>query len=547
MVSLLAVATCFNAVLAQQPQSVSIRQREVTSAAGLPRVDVTVDRNRIPVNDVVTFTLSPASVITNQNYTITLQFGDGKQVQTHATQVTHPYRVPGNYKYSISIAAANQKQPAQIPKVTLSATPAAVSIDQPVVFTAQLSDKYPNIAYRFVFADGSQTNWQNVPQTRHQYASAKTYLAYVDIGEAAGQSFKRIGGSERKAIKVSQPIPPPKPTVCLNAKPVKVEPRQLVSFIAEVVSNDPNIGYRFSFGDQTPVTDWQVNSAARHRYLAPGNYQARVEVRVGNNRSGVQTVRSRPLSIEVKTAAAQPGVRLSATPASVGENVPVFFRATLNSRDQDIRYRFDFGDGSGPTGWTAKAFETHAYARAGKYSPYVEIGRDTIGTISAIASSGKQVTVTAFLPPGGVTPTPTPTATPTATTTPNLSSPSTVMPTPVFGRSSPSSGTTNSNAGGPATLRADPTPDQKTEPPTIPWWLLLILPALYAGYRGWKWLAPPRPTFHPRLDKGVSAVGVDNPLSIDFQIQLNPDISAGEYGIKSDEASFIRSERKSND
>jgi hypothetical protein len=76
---------------------------------------------------------------------------------------------------------------------------------------------------------------------------------------------------------------------------------------------------------------------------------------------------------------------------------------------------------------------------------------------------------------------------------------------------------------------------------------LLIPLALYGAYRAFKWLAPPRPTFHPRLDKGVSAVGVEKPLAIDFQIQLNPDISAGEYGIKSDEASFIRSERKSDD
>ena len=544
-VSLLAVVLCFPAALGQQSGPVNIRQRVVVPAAGLPTVNVTVDRNRIPVNDEVTFTLSPAGVIANRDYKIILQFGDGAQTQTHATQVIHRYRAPGNYKYSISIAADQSRvKPPQIPKVTLSAAPAAVSIDQPVVFNAQLSEKYPNIEYRFAFADGSQTSWQKDPQTKHQYASPRTYLAYVDIGEAVGQSVRRIGGSERTAIKVSQSGSSQMPTVRLAAKPVKIKTRQFVSFTAKVVSNDTDVKYRFIFGDQTPATNWQVKSATRHRYLAPGNYSARVDVRVVNKQAGVQKVSSSPLSIEVKTAAEQPIVRLTATPASIGEHVPVFFRANLDSRNEDIRYRFNFGDGSEATAWTDKAFETHAYARAGRYSPYVEIGRFTTGPIDAIASSARSVTVTAFLRPDDATPTPTPAATPT----PNLSSPLTVTTTPASNTPSPSRGTVNSNTGSPETLRTETTPDQKNDPPPSPWWPYFLIPlALYAAYRILKALAAPRPTFHPRLDKGVSEVGVEKPLTIDFQVQLNPDISAGEYGIKSNEASFIRSERKSND
>jgi hypothetical protein len=80
------------------------------------------------------------------------------------------------------------------------------------------------------------------------------------------------------------------------------------------------------------------------------------------------------------------------------------------------------------------------------------------------------------------------------------------------------------------------------------WWILpLILLASFTAYRIWKALTTPRPTFHPRLDPGNSAVGTEKPLSIDFQLQLNPDIAAGKYGIESNESGFIRSERKSND
>ena len=57
----------------------------------------------------------------------------------------------------------------------------------------------------------------------------------------------------------------------------------------------------------------------------------------------------------------------------------------------------------------------------------------------------------------------------------------------------------------------------------------------------------PRPTFHPRLDPGVSEVGADKPLAVDLQVELNPDIASGEYGLETNEPSIIKSERKSND
>jgi PKD repeat protein len=545
IVSLL-VTLCLKTASGQQPGTVNVRQRIVTPAAGLPTVNVTVDRNRVPVNYEVTFTLSPAAVVKNPAYTITLQFGDDTQTQTHATQVVHPYGSPGNYRYSISLTLANNGRPTslRIPRVSLSATPNAVSTNQTVTFSAQLSENYPNLKYRFVFADGSQTNWQDSPQTKHEYAAPKTYLAYVDIGEVTRGSVPRLGGSVRKAIEVTQPVTPPKVTVNFTAKPVRVEERQAVSFTARVASNNTNVSYRFVFGDKTPATKWQSSPQAKHSYLTAGNYSARVDVRVMNNRSGVQSVSSSLLLIEVK-ATARPVVSLTANPTSVVENLPVFFRAKIDSPNPNIRYRFDFGDGSSPTAWTGTAIETHAYSRAGNYAPYVEIGRATTGPINAIASSARQVTVTGFLPPGNATATPSPS--PSADT----SSPSPGTATPAPDRSSPSAGPNISNTGGTAASSDGSSPGQTHDDlpgPSNYWWIyLLIALALFAGYQAWKWLTVPRPTFHPRLDPGVSEVGVEKPLSIDFQLQLNPDIAAGEYGLETNESSFIRSERKSDD
>jgi len=557
-VSLL-VALCLATVSGQQPGAVNIRQRVVTSAAGLPTVNVTVDRNRVPVNDEVTFTLSPAGVVSNQKYTITLQFGDGKLIQTHATQVTHAYRDPGNYRYSISVTSSDKGRPTslRIPLVSLSATPTAVSTNQRVKFSVQLSNNYPNIKYRFMFADGSQTSWQDSPQTSHEYASPKTYLAYVDIGEVTGGSVRRLGGSVRKAIEVTDAVTAPKVTVNLTAQPAKIEERQIVSFKARVTSNSTSVSYRFVFGDKTPATEWQVSPQTKHRYLTAGNYSTRVDARVMNSRSGVQIVNSSPLLIEVK-GTAQPFVSLTANPKSVVENLPVFFRAKTDSPNPRIRYRFNFGDESGPTAWTGKAVETHAYSRAGNYAPYVEIGRATNGPINAIASSTRQVTVTGFLSPGGATPTPslspggaTPTPSPSpgnATPTP---SPTPGSATPTSDRSSPAAGPNSSNTSSTASSSDGSSPGQTPDglpPASDYWWIyLLIALALFTGYQTWKWLTAPRPTFHPHLDLGVSAVGVEKPLSIDFRLQLNPDIAAGEYGLGTNESSFIRSERKSDD
>jgi hypothetical protein len=123
--------------------------------------------------------------------------------------------------------------------------------------------------------------------------------------------------------------------------------------------------------------------------------------------------------------------------------------------------------------------------------------------------------------------------------------------TPTSDRSSPAAGPNSSNTSSTASSSDGSSPGQTPDglpPASDYWWIyLLIALALFTGYQTWKWLTAPRPTFHPHLDPGVSAVGVEKPLSIDFQLQLNPDIAAGEYGIKSNEESFIRSERKSDD
>jgi hypothetical protein len=75
-ISLLIVVSCCTTVIGQAPGTVNIRPRVVTAQPGVPIVRVSVDRNRVPLGDEVTFTLAPASLVRNPRFIVTIYFGD---------------------------------------------------------------------------------------------------------------------------------------------------------------------------------------------------------------------------------------------------------------------------------------------------------------------------------------------------------------------------------------------------------------------------------------------------------------------------------------
>src|SRR5438067_2226831 len=106
LISLLAVGLYSQApqsAPAQQPNTVTIRPRSTTSQRGIPEVKADADQTRIPVGDKVTFTLSPASVIKDPCYQVTLFFGDNDRQIMRQPQTVHIYESSGNYTYSILV------------------------------------------------------------------------------------------------------------------------------------------------------------------------------------------------------------------------------------------------------------------------------------------------------------------------------------------------------------------------------------------------------------------------------------------------------------
>jgi PKD repeat protein len=559
--------------ITQSPQTVNVRPRVATPQPGIPAVKATADRRRVPLGDLVTFTLSPASVIFDSHFTVTIFFGDGQQQRIRKPQIDHFYTTAGTFTYSILVKPSEQSVSPQLPTVKLSVTPTSVKPDSLVNFKAELSHDYPNIRYRFVFADRSQTDWQASPLTTHSYRSPGTYSAYVDIGLGNGGSFKQVGGSARRAIEVSTPRSRLL-AVQLTADRANVQAKDAVTFRAQVDPSEPNLRYRFNFGDRSRSTEWQTSAQTKHVYASSGSYPASVDVRVMNSRSGQQNASSKPLSIKVEPeqSASSTSIDLFVAPRSVVAGFPVYLRATADSANSQTRYRFNFGDGSPPSAWKETREELHIYSMAGNYPAFVEISRSSNEPNAVAASPRKQIKVTPLItgPTGSPTPTPQPSPTATASQsnspgsspTPNGSAtplgspngsptvPATTTPTP-DGGSTPFAGGTNSPSTG-----ATPAPSA-TASPALPadsglsdnWWKYVLVAALilFGCYQGWKYFFAPTPTLEPHVDPGVAALGTEGgPLAINFQMELDPDVTDGQFTVDTTEGSLIKSERKSN-
>jgi hypothetical protein len=265
VLSLCVVAFCVPVATAQQPPTLNLKQGINGSEPGAPIVNVTVDRRRVPLGTIVTFTLSPAHVVRSSRYSVTLKFGDGKQQSVRATEISHLYQAVGTYFYSVQVKSIRQP-----PQVGLSAGPVPVSAGQPVSFSAQLSWSYPNIQYRFSFGDGIASAWQDYAKANHAYQSEGRYSAYVDIRDGT----QPLGGSTRKEIEVTGTTKPFR--VEMTANPITAKARRPVTFVARALPAGGNTRYRFEFGD-SQFSAWQANALATHVYSKSGNYRARVE------------------------------------------------------------------------------------------------------------------------------------------------------------------------------------------------------------------------------------------------------------------------------
>jgi hypothetical protein len=597
LIGLFASGLCFYglvAPLAQQPGTVTVRPRVAAAQPGVPEVKVTVDRSRVPDGSEVIFTLSPARIVSDSSYRVTLFFGDGKRQVVRQAKVTHVYPQSGTYTYAVLVEAEKRSTPSPtpvspIPNVKLSASPTSAEVNRPVSFAAQLSHRYPNLKYRFVFGDGSDTGWQDDAKAAHSYRSANTFKAYVDIGVFSNGAVKQAGGSERESIKVTEPSRPVNASVKLSANPTSIDAGKSVAFAARASSQTPNAKYRFDFGDKS-ATDWQASPRATHRYNTAGKYSARIDLRVANG-----TV-SDTATIEVNETAGKATVDLKVIPATAPLGMPILFQAAPSSTSAKAVYRFNFGDGSAPTGWSADPVQTHLYAGARNYAAFAEMA---ISGSEPVASGKKRVRITSIGPipntngnqnsnsnrnaNSNSAPRSNTNGDQNSNSNRNANSNSTprsnangnqnsnsIRNANVAGETnangtSNAGGTPNSNANSQANANrnananstgvinsnanvspvATQNPQGAGTAASTDWWKYAIIAAiiLFALYQGYSYFYAPRPTFVPHFDPGDSKVGAGKPLSIDLQVDVDPNISAGEVRVDTQGNSLIKSKR----
>jgi hypothetical protein len=568
----------------------------------MPEVKVSVDQSRVPAGAEVNFVLTPAQTVTDSGYRVTLFFGDGKRQIVRRTKVSHVYPQAGTYTYSVLVEGGGHADPTPtpvppLPGVNLSASPTSVEVNRPVSFSAQLSRRYPNVKYRFVFGDGSATDWQDDAKASHSYRAANTFKAYVDIGVASNGSVKQAGGSARESITVTEPTRPA--SVTLAANPASVEVGKPVTLTARPNLQATNAKYRFEFGDKS-ATDWQSSPRASHRYSVAGNYSARVEVRVVNRSNATQSA-SDETTIEVTEPEGKSKVDLKIIPATVPLGVPVLFQAIPSAANANARYRFIFGDGSSPTNWSSELLQTHNYSAVGNYPAFVEMATSDSEPVKASAASDKRrVRVTPIGPNPNANDNrnsnqannANSNATPRANTNNGANSNANANANSntagnrnanTFGQvngNTNSQTSTNSNGNANATANTNRsgngnantnsnsvnagnsnanasnanssvssttigTPEPGARGGTTDWWKYLVIAAiiLFAAYQAFSYFFAPRPTFEPHFDPGDSRVGVGKPLSINLEMDVDPNIRNGEFHVDTQGNSLIKSKR----
>lgn len=555
--------------LAQQGGSVSLRPRMTSAQPGVPEVKASVDRPRVPAGSEVVFTISPARIVSDSRYRVTLFFGDGKRQLMRQAKVAHVYPQAGTYVYSLLVEVEKQTTPtpsatpaAALPNVKLSVSPAAVKINDTVTFAAQLSRRYPNLKYRFVFGDGAETSWQAEPKATHAYHSANTFKAYVDIGVPANGSIKQAGGSQRESIKVN-PITTQRDTsLKLVASSATVDVKNATTFTVRL-NPEAKAVYRFEFGDKT-TSNWQASPLARHQFTSAGRYSVRAEARLRNG----ETI-SDSVTIEVSEPAGKAAVDLKAIPATVPLGVPMGFQAVPSGASGEARYRFNFGDGSATTAWSTEPLQTHLYSSAGNYVAVVEM-LSTAGE----ANQGKAVTdrervrVTSIMADGNTNHNQNandnrgPNDNRNVNRTPNANGNRSANDNRNANRNSNGTGslTGNRDANGNRSQGNDgkannsanvlsstspASPETQTSTETTDWWKYIIILAIvaFAVYQVSSYLLKPRPSFVPHFDPGDSKLAGSQQLGIDLQTDVDPNLSGGEFKIDTFGGNLIKSKR----
>ena len=189
---------------------------------------------------------------------------------------------------------------------------------------------------------------------------------------------------------------PDAPIVEAFAEPTSGTAPLVVQFSSSAI--DPNGGplgrtaYRWEFGDGSSA----FGASPRHRYTAPGTYDAVLTVTDSEGKSTSKTI---PITVHPRGGQA-PVVETVANRTSGQAPLNVRFEAAAtdpDGRESRLTYRWDFGDDAGAQfGRVVR----HTYMEPGEYEATV-----TVTDEAGVSTTSDPITITVEDPPGNVGPT----------------------------------------------------------------------------------------------------------------------------------------------
>jgi hypothetical protein len=202
-------------------------------------------------------------------------------------------------------------------EIWLSADRPKVAVGEDVKFSSGTRPASRQMQYKFVFGDGTESEWRSESEAAHRYQRTGDYKIQV---------LARQRGVEVGAASVDINVAPITYAVFLKTAAQSLRAGNSLSFIAAVEPRTSDVEYRFVFGDGRD-SGWVRDSRTLHSYAAPGAYNAIVEARIAGT-----VIRSPSIQITVAAAPQPPWFWLGAVLAAVATAAAAYARKRRTER-----------------------------------------------------------------------------------------------------------------------------------------------------------------------------------------------------------------------
>lgn len=313
-----------------------------------------------------TFDATKSYDVDGQKLTVEWNFGDG--TTSDKAVDTHCYEKAGDYNVTLTVkdnsgqvcdtGVSSTKVSSNFPPTAVAGENKQACLGETVAFDASASTASGPATYTWDFGDGEAGEGMKVT---HNYQKPGQYRVRMTVDDgkntecSVAQSTLNVRIAERLTVTLVGPE-----VVCAG---------RTASFDANATGG--SLKYHWDFGDGTT---WDGGSRASHVYEKAGTYVVSVSVDNGQGFS-------------CSTAVDTTSVKVGETPiARTGDNLvccvgkEVTFDGS-KSTGSGLSYRWDFGDGEGADGVTAR----HTYQKSGNYRVVLTVTNDS-GTNCGVSS-----------------------------------------------------------------------------------------------------------------------------------------------------------------